>query len=309
MNNQHNSDKYGWQDQEAHSDFERAHFKSFVREILSQVTRSNNDLLPFDEVRKRLPLKGQHDTGQHTIPLDHVVGSVNRSHDFDRAFLPREVHIRDRWENIDRARLKEISLPPIEVYKIGDVYFVKDGNHRVSVARQNGQAFIDANVIEIDISVELTPETNINDLILKQEYSEFLEATHLNQYLPDAKIELSLPGMYDSILEHIHVHQWYMGQKHERPFSDEEAIKSWYKKVYLPIIKVIRAQNVLADFPGRTETDLYLWIVTHQYYLMERRQGYVNFEEAAKHYVSRYSNRPMRKLHNWFRKFRKSLGM
>jgi hypothetical protein len=180
---------------------------------------------------------------------------------------------------------------------VGEAYFVKDGNHRVSVARENGQAFIDAEVIEINVPVNLDSHTSINDLIVKQEYIEFLEQTNLHELIPDARIELSLPGMYDKLIDHIQVHRWYMGikRKAEVPYGD--AVISWYKKVYMPLVTIIREKKILDDFPERTEADLYLWIIEHQWFLAEHRlEGKVPLEEAATHFVNKYSRRPWRRF-------------
>src|SRR5512146_2399681 len=141
----------------ARLDFDRAHYKSFWSAVGNYITQRSNYLLPFDEVRKALPLKGQHYAGLQEIPIDLIVGSVSRYQDFDRAFLPRRTHTRDRWMSIDEAHLQDITLPPVEVYQIGSAYFVKDGNHRVSVAREKGQAFIDAFVIQVDVPVPIGP--------------------------------------------------------------------------------------------------------------------------------------------------------
>src|SRR2546423_6028547 len=133
----------------ARADFRRARRKAFWRAITSWFRRSDNALLAFDEVRKQLRADAQREGGIRAIPVDHVVGSVGRYRDFDRAVLPRPARTRDRWESVDTAQYTGIELPPIDVYKIGDVYFVKDGNHRVSVARERGQKFVDAHVVEI----------------------------------------------------------------------------------------------------------------------------------------------------------------
>lgn len=270
----------------AREDFQQAHRKSFWRSVLSWFTGKDNDLLPFDEVRAQLPMNGQHYIGIRQIPIDQIIGSVSRYADFDRAFLPRVTHTRSRWESIDQAQMLDIILPPIEVYKIGETYFVKDGNHRVSVARERGQAFIDAEVIEIDVPVPIGPDVRLADLVLKRELALFLQQTHLSDYYPDANFELTLAGQYDKLLEHISTHRWFMGERLDREVTDEEAVRGWYEEVYLPLVKVIREQNILQHFPTRTETDLYLFIIEHLYYLrMEYNRQEVSLEEAAEHFT------------------------
>jgi len=130
----------------AQDDFEKAYLRSLWRKMVARLTGRSNELLPFDEVRHALPYRGQRDIGLQTVPLERIVGSVGRYRDFDRAFLPTQRQTTDRWVNISKARYRDVSLPPVDLYKIGDVYFVKDGNHRISVARDRDQIDIDAYV-------------------------------------------------------------------------------------------------------------------------------------------------------------------
>lgn len=135
-------------------DFEKAHRKAAWRDWLSLLTRQKNNLLSFAEIRQKLPLTGQHYLGYQTVPLDSIVGSEGRFHEFDRAFYPREKRTKDRWLVIDLAHYDHVSLPPVELIKVGQVYFVRDGNHRVSVARARGYQVIDAYVTEIEVAPE-----------------------------------------------------------------------------------------------------------------------------------------------------------
>ena len=282
--------------EQAKAEFEKALRKGFWRSFWSWFSQADNNLLPFDEIRKALPVGGQHDLGMQQILLDHIVGSVGRYHDFDRAFLPRYSFLQSRWVSIAHAQLQDIILPPIEVYKIGDAYFVKDGNHRVSVARERGQAYIDAYVIEIATPVPVTPETDINDLIRLTEKIEFYEKTQLGLLRPDAKIEFTLPGGYGKVLEHIDVHRWFMGEQRNGPVSFEEAAASWFDEVYLPMVQVIQDNQILKNFPNRTEADLYIWIIEHMWYLREEYQQDISMAEAATHYARAYSEHPFRWL-------------
>lgn len=254
--------------QEARSDFDHAFFKGFWRRLAAWLTgQRHSELLPFDEVRERLPMTGQRYAGLRQVPLNQIVGSVGRYRDFDRAFLPIQQRTRTRWENIDKAHLREVSLPPVELYKIDEVYFVKDGNHRVSVARERGQEFIDAVVIEIDVPVPLTPDLQMGDLARKEAYAGFLNRTELNRIHPEADIETASKAEYAQLLEHIDGHRWFMSKQRGRELSYAEAVASWYENVYLPIIEIIRENEILTEFPGVKEADLYLWLVKYQWYL------------------------------------------
>ncbi|MCE1253119.1 MAG: hypothetical protein LWX83_06165 [Anaerolineae bacterium] len=286
----------------ANSDFEAAFQKGFRHSILNWLFNQNNSLMDFDEIRKEIPWQGQFDIGMKEIRMEDIVGSVGRYQDFDRSFLPRRIDSRDRWVNIDKAHIKEINLPPIEVYKVGSVYFVKDGNHRVSVARERGQQYIEANVIEIKTAIPITADTDIDDLIRKREEIEFLEQSRIKKLRPDAQIEFSLPGGYSKLLEHIKAHRWFLGERRNRAISWDEAVTHWYDKVYLPLIIVIRRNNILKEFPHRTEADLYLWISEHLWYLRQKNQQEVSVEEAALHFAENYSQNLGRRLQHFFEK-------
>jgi hypothetical protein len=285
-------------------DFSKAYWKGFWNSILSWLRRSNNELLPFDEVRKRIPMRGQHYRGLLQIETSRIIGSESRFNDFDRAFLPRQTHTRERWESIDRAYFQDVILPPIDVYKVGDVYFVKDGNHRVSVARERGQVYMDAYVIEIDIPGNLDEHTDLHKLITMQEYAEFLESTRLDELYPGENYQFSVPGQYEKVLEHIKVHRYFMGMKKGRPITDEEAVVGWYRDVYRPLVNIIRKRRILKEFPHRTEMDLYLWIIEHRYYLTQEINRPVSLDAAAMNFMRTFSQRPfphLRKTLNWIK--------
>jgi len=282
--------------QMANDDFERAYLKAFWRRVVNRLTKGENDLLPYDEVREHLPIKGQHYLGLMQVPIDQIVGSLGRYRDFDRAFLPRQKRTKDRWVSIDKAQYEEIALPPIELYKIGEVYFVKDGNHRVSVARERGQEFVDARVVEIEVPVPLTSDTRIADLDLKQEYAQFVERTGLFAIRPQAKIELTLPGEYDRLLEQINVHRWYLGQQRQAEIPFSEAVASWYDNVYTPLVQSIEDLGLVEEFPHRTASDLYLWVFEYLWYLREAIRDEFDLEEATKQFVSQYTSWPVKRL-------------
>ena len=254
---------------QADQDFERAVFRAFWRKIVARLTGTNNQLLPFDEIRQHLPVRGQHYLGVRQVEVDKIIGSLGRYHDFDRAFLPIQSRTRDRWVSIDKAHYEDIILPPVELYKIGEVYFVKDGNHRVSVAHERGQTYIDAYIIEIDTPVILTPDITADGVSLKSEQAVFFETSRLAELRPDVQIETTQPGLYSRLLQQIAVHRWYLGERRGVEVTQDEAVVSWYEDIYLPVVQVIREQGLLKSFPGSSEADLYLWISAYQGYLRE----------------------------------------
>ena len=261
-------------------DFRDARRRADLQEILARFTGQNTQLLSFDEVREKLKIQGSAECGLEDIRLDAIVGSVGRYADFTRDFLPRDRVSEMRWVNVKMAATDQIGLDPIEVYQIGEVYFVKDGNHRVSVALQMGATHIQAYVTEIRMRVPVERDTKPDDLILKAEYANFLERTHLNELRHAVDLNLTVPGQYPILAEHIDFHHYFMGLDFKRDIPYEEAVTHWYDTVYLPITQVIRERGVLDSFPGRTEADLYLWLTEHRAAL-EKELGWRFDPEAA----------------------------
>ena len=273
-------------------DFRAARSRAQLKEILALLKGESTRLLPFDEVRQMLRGSNSADRGLQDIPLDAIVGSVGRYTDFTRDFLPRQQVSPDRWARVALAVSDLAGVPPVEVYQIGQVYFVKDGNHRVSVARQLGATHIQAYVTEVRTRVPLTPDVQPDDLILKAEYADFLETTHLDELRPEADLSVTVPGQYEALLEHIAVHRHYMGLEQQREIPYAEAVAHWYDTVYLPVVQVIRRRGLLDSFPDRTETDLYLWIAEHRAAL-ERELGWeIDTPAAASDLADRHSPRP-----------------
>jgi Domain of unknown function (DUF4032) len=292
------------QHQQAERDAEHAMRRAFIHDILHVLRGEPNELLPFEAVKTLRP-RGEHYKGMQTIPLENIIGSVDRYRDFDETFLPKTEHLVDRWVNIKRLKLEGKELPAIQVYKVGETYFVKDGNHRVSVAQAEGQKYIDAEVIELDVAVPPVPGDELKDLIIKGEYAWFLEQTNLETVRPDHySILFSTPGRYDILLEHIHTRQYYLGEHFQRPVPMEEAVGSWYDRLYQRMVDEIRAMNALRSFPGRLEADLYLWMMDHRYYLTEQYGHDVGSKitvvDFTKHHRPPWHSRFLKRLSTWW---------
>ncbi len=283
--------------QQADQAFSRARYKSFLNKVWGAVRGNSTALLPFDAVKEKLRLGGQVYRGMQTVPVDRIVGSVGRYQDFDNAFLPTQDATKDRWKSIGRAFYQDISLPPVSLYQVGDAYFVLDGNHRVSVAREQGQAYIDAEVTEVQVRVPVGPDLRLEDLEILGERVAFLERTHMDKIRPDANIQFTIAGGFDRLVEHIAVHRYYMGLERKRDIPEDEAVAHWYDTVYLPVVREVREHDILKEFPGRTESDLYLWIIDHQHYLRETCAGDgPTTEEAAEEYAEQFSERPVTRV-------------
>ena len=267
--------------QQAVYDFRNARQRAAMQSVMAQLRGKSNELLSYQEVAQKLKLAQGAEVGRRDIPLDAIVGSVGRYTDFSRTFLPLHDYDQVRWAEVKTAMESLEGVPPIDVYKVGEVYFVRDGNHRVSVARRLGASSIEANVIEVPTKVPLTPDVEPDDLILKAEQAAFLERTCLNEIIPGVDFTLTEPGQYARLQEHIEVHRYYMGLEQKREVSYPEAVKHWYQTVYLPLVLAIRDAGVLRGFSGRTETDLYLWVSEHRAALEEELGWHIRPEAAV----------------------------
>jgi len=270
-------------------DFRRARNRATLQEIITRLTGRPANLLAYEEVREQL--KGEV-TGSRRlaeIPLDAVVGSVGRYYDFTRSFLPRQDTARERWIEAREQLTSTVRMRPIQVYKIDQVYFVLDGNHRVSAARQLGDTHIRAYVTDVETKISLSPDVDPDTLILKADYAEFLEQTHLNDLRPDIDMRVTAPGQYRTLEEEIREHQLRLDLQDARDTPYNEAVTDWYDNVYLPVVRVIRGRNILRHFPGRTETDLYVWVSEHRATLREELGWDVEPEAAAADLATRFS--------------------
>lgn len=268
------------------ADFSRARFKSFVNSVFAVLSGKRNTLLSYDDVKERLKIGGPIYRGVKTVRVDQVAGSLNRYHEFDRAFLPKEDQLAGRWTKVDSAFYEDIHLPPVVLYKVGQVYFVVDGHHRVSVAREQGQEFIEAEVRECATRVNITPDLRPEDLEILGSKVDFLERSALDKLRPDANIKLNIPDGFTRMLEHIAVHRYFMGLDFKRDIGEPEAVAHWHDTVYLPIVQLIRESGLLEEFPDKTEGDLYLWTLDHQHYLFEEEgQPLQPPEQAAKQFI------------------------
>ena len=254
--------------EQSRSDFQRALFRSFINRAWDSLVGQRTTLLSYDDIKGKLHIGGPIYRGVQTVRVDQIAGSLNRYHEFDRVFLPASDKLATRWQNVNRAFYQEVSLPPVVLYKVGQVYFVVDGHHRVSVAREKGQEFIEAEVRECYTRVDITADIKPEDLEILEDKVHFLERTSLDSIKPDANIRLTIPDGFDRMLEHIAVHRYFMGLDLQHDISEEEAVADWYDNVYMPVINVIRETNILKEFPNKTEGDLYLWVLDHQHYLV-----------------------------------------
>jgi uncharacterized ParB-like nuclease family protein len=245
----------------AREDFDAARFRAFRRAVQAVLTRRARRMISLGQVLDAARREGQSDRGVREIPLDRIVGSAGtaKTRDFDPAFLPMTRRLRDRWARVYTTMVEGGDMPPIDVYQVGDSYYVIDGHHRVSVARSLGRDMIAARVTEVRTRAPLGPDVDAAELLRAAEYASFLEATQLDRLRPDARLECSRLGRYDEILKHILGHRYFLGLE-GREVTLPEAAASWYDTVYLPITELIRRHSVLEQLPGWTEADVYVEI-------------------------------------------------
>lgn len=277
-------------------DFRQARRRASLQQLMTRLTGKSSELLDYEDVRRRLKATNTAERGLHDIPLDQIIGSVGRAKDFTRTFLPKRSTDEERWARVKTVMTDMSGLPPIEVYKVGDAYFVIDGNHRVSIARDLGAPTIQAYVTEVKTRVPLSPQDDLETLISKERYAEFLEQTNLDNVRPDADLQMTLCGKYRLLLEHIDAHHYFMGIDFQRDVSYEEAVAHWYDTVYLPVIRLIHEYGLLHDFPELTETDLYALVAEHQAELKSNLGWTVRPETAATDLADQKSTRPERIL-------------
>lgn len=275
----------------AHDDFNRARLKELLSQIKNFINPEDQDLLSFKEVLKIIKPKNEVYKGMQVVPVSKIIGSEGRYKDFNKAFFPKYDHLRYRWENVDKAHLKNVILPPIMLYEIGGVYFVRDGNHRVSVAKMQKVKSIDAEVISLSSEINLKPHMSkmeLRNAVINYEKECFYNETKLENIIPKDELNFSTTGRFDVVLLHIEVHKYYINQSVNHEISFEEGAKSWKQNVFDPIVKIIKEEKILSRFPGRTEADLYLWVVFHWDELKKKYGEDYPLVNAAQDYTMRY---------------------
>ncbi len=254
--------------------FQGARARAFWLELANLLRGKSAELLSFEDVRARLRLRAESYRGLQDIEIAKIVGSVGRYTDFTRNFLPKTNEMKDRWSRVYAKVSSMEGVPPIEVYKVGDVFFVRDGNHRVSVARQIGAETIQAHVTELPTTIPLSSNMTGDELDQLTSYAAFLDETNLTRTRPHYQpIRLSEPSRYPELLGHIYLHAQVKEQESGEPVSMEQAASDWYDNVYRPALTLIRKYAILSRINDkkRTEADVYLWMVDH---LRDARRQY-----------------------------------
>ena len=261
--------------------FSRARRRADAERRRARLTGRSAELLCFDQVQSMLGGDTAGGQVRREIPLDAIVGSVGRCAEFTRSFHPLKDSAHQRWNSVRHALANGRPLPPIEVLQIGDAYFVIDGHHRVSAAREQGMTSIDAQVLVLETRVPLSPDVQPDELALQAEYASFLQSTQMDKVRPDADLRVTVLGKAAALQAEIARMPQWMQANEQAGATMADAAAQWYDAIYLPAVNVVRKQQLLPEFRGRTEADLVLWLREHRANLEEALGWKIELELAA----------------------------
>lgn len=290
---------------QSQDDFNKARNKALFNEIQNFLNPDKSRLLSFHDVKKILKPKNEVYVGMKTVPIEKIVGSEGRYQDFDNHFLPKSRNLQQRWQRVDQAHLTDIVLPPIQLYEISGLYFVRDGNHRVSVAKAQGVSFIDAEIISLQSEIMLKPGVNPDTLlseVIKYEKRIFYTETSFGDITDYWDLNFTSPGQYDVIYNHILVHKYFINESIETEIPFNDAIISWYKKVYCPVIDLIKKKKLLPLFQERTPSDLYVWIIKQWDELKSKYGIDLTLDEATTYIKSSHKTNIFIQFKDWFKR-------
>ncbi|HVF76868.1 MAG TPA: hypothetical protein VNA28_01115 [Solirubrobacteraceae bacterium] len=262
----------GFPTQDAQDDFLRVRRRRVFARLSALLRLEAGDvdvMLSFDEVVEALGRVGERDLGTLPLAIETIVGTVDRRKEFDREFRPRSSRARARFERIAEASRRGVSMPPIDVYRVGELHFVRDGHHRVAVARAQSRETIDAHVVQVITRVAAGSSITLGDLPLKSHERLFHERVPLP---PDARarIELTDPIRYGTLAEGVEAWGYRLSQNDERYYDRPQTALRWFHEEYVPVVAIVRE----AELIGRreTETDAYLRLSGERYRIMRTQQ-------------------------------------
>jgi hypothetical protein len=243
------------------------------------VTLPTAGLLPFREVERRLGLVSQAYAGAQTIEVDRIVGSLDRTVDFDRDFRPRAPGLASRLQALHK-RYPDGDFPAINVYEVGGAYFVVDGHHRVAWSRQQGRRFIDAEVIRLNTEYELGDDVDVLTLIHTQQQRRFMHDSGLDEVRPDASFEMLRPDAYVELLGAVEAFGYRRSVEAGSLLTRAETGRAWYDSEYLPAVAAIHEVGLNRRYAFKTDADLFLWVAGKRRSLEPMQPG-VSWLEAA----------------------------
>ncbi|WP_326946325.1 MULTISPECIES: chromosome partitioning protein ParB [unclassified Amycolatopsis] len=252
---------------DAESDFLRARRQQVLSRLSTWLRREPDDvniMLPFHEVVEALGYLGESRIGLRVIKLDSIAGTVDRSRDFDRRFRPTSGRVRERWERLALAARRGEDIPPIEVYRVGELHFIIDGHHRVSVAHAQGLSTIEASVTVVRTKLDPSGIRYRGDLIVKDYRRLFLERVPLTGHAR-ASVIVSDPWDYAKLGEHVEAWGFRLMQD-EGKFCDRASVaQRWFEEEYVPVVAMLRQAGMVGD---RTDAEAYMWVAAERYRLI-----------------------------------------
>lgn len=291
---------------EIEQDFSKAFNKALIHEIQHFLNPEEASLISFSDIKKLLKPENESYEGIKTVPVASIVGSEDRYKDFDSEFFPKSLHLKSRWESIDAAHHGNIILPPVTLYELGGLYFVRDGNHRVSVAKSNGIEFIDAEVVTLKSEIHLKPGRSLKYMIrqvINYEKRLFYSETAFGDITDYWCLDFSTTGQYDVIYNHILTHKYYINMKQTAEISMSVAIMSWFTTVYIPVINIIEKKHIMRKFPRRTKSDLYVWIIKYWDQLKAKFGSDYSLDKVATDFLKEFGMGFFKRIVNHFEKY------
>ena len=278
----------GFPTTDAQFDFSRSRRQRALSRLSARLRGEPSDLqvmLPFEEVVQALGRRGERRLGLQTIPLDSIVGTVDRGREFDRRFRPTSSKVRGRWERIATAVRRGESMPPIDVYRIADLHFVKDGHHRVSVARALGHDVIDAYVTEVETEVGTGRDIRLDDLPLKSHERLFYERVPLAREAR-LRVQPSNKSAYAGLAEGVEAWGFRVMQGRREFMTREEVAETWFRDEYVPVVEMLREAGIANE---TNETDAYMAVVALRYLLLRTHDWDESVLDALREQMSRPS--------------------
>lgn len=277
-------------------DFYKARHKALFNEIQHLLNPNEATLISFSDIKELLRPKNEVYKGLQTIPVNLIVGSEGRYEDFDNRFFPKSMHLKNRWENIDRAHMQDVILPSISLYELGGVYFVRDGNHRVSVAKSKGIEFIDAEVVSLQSEIKLHSGDSLKKMkkqVIEYEKRVFYSETGFGDATDFWCLDFSTPGQYDVIYNHILTHKYYLNMNQSEEIDMVQAMISWFSTVYLPVVQIIDKHHIMKFFKKRTKSDLYVWMIKYWDDLKKKFGSDFSLEDITDSFLKEYGKPPI----------------
>jgi hypothetical protein len=266
---------------DAQFDFSRARRRRALARLSARLRRADdvNLILPFEEVAQALGRVGERRLGLELIPLDSIIGTVDRSREFDRDFRPTSPRVRERWQRINLAQRKGEAMPPIDVYRIGELHFVKDGHHRVSVAHALGYRDIDAYVTEVLTQLGADRKIRMRDLPLKSHQRLFFERVPLPHEARE-RIHLKDEWRYAALAEAVEAWGFRASQALNQELSRQEAAEAWFRDEYEPVVEMLREAQLVPK--GVSDTEAYMKVAHLRYLILRTHEWTDDVIEAIR---------------------------